>query len=384
MTDGAGPLAGYRVLEVGHMLAGPFCGLLLADLGAEVVKIEGPKGDIARTVSPHSVGPHNSYFASLNRNKASVVLDLSDGADRARFHELARGAHALVTNLRPSAIKKLGLTYEALAAVNPSLVCVALTGYGLEGPHAERPAYDYVIQALTGVMTLTGEPGGPPCKAGYSAVDNSAGIMAALGLVAKLVEGRGGQVDVSLHDTMLSQLNYLASGWLNGNDLPERREGGGHPYIVPAQVFPTADGHLALFITHDDFWRRFAEVAGRTDWLEDPAFATMAGRSASRDRVVAEIGAVLSTRTTAEWVEALEPRGVVVAGVQDLAASLASDLVASRAMVAEIETEAGPLRLLGNPFKIAGVTPVYTAPPLLGEGLPEDGPSPALSTAGLS
>jgi crotonobetainyl-CoA:carnitine CoA-transferase CaiB-like acyl-CoA transferase len=206
----SGPLSGIVVLEVGHMLAGPYCGMLLADLGAEVIKIEPREGDIGRRVSPHTIGAHNAYFASLNRSKKSVVLDLASDEGRAALHGLAARAHALVTNLRPAAIRKLGLTYETLKNANPRLVCVALTGYGLEGGHADRPAYDYVIQALTGVMAITGEPGSPPAKTGYSAVDNSAGMMGALGLLAKIVEGKGGQVDVSMHDVMLSQLNYLA------------------------------------------------------------------------------------------------------------------------------------------------------------------------------
>jgi len=223
----SGPLNGIRVLEVGHVLAGPYCGMLLADLGAEVIKIEPPEGDMARRISPHSIGPHNAYFASLNRGKKSVVLDLAADAGRAALRGLAAEAHALITNLRPAAIRKLGLDYASLKEANPKLVCVALTGYGLDSRYAERPAYDYVVQALTGIMAITGEPGGPPTKAGYSAVDNSAGIMAALGLLAKIIEGKGGQIDVSMYDVMLSQLNYLAGAWLNAGEqtleiTPER------------------------------------------------------------------------------------------------------------------------------------------------------------------
>ena len=211
----SGPLAGVRVLEIGHMLAGPYCGLLLADLGAEVIKIEPPEGDIARQIGPHRSGPHNLYFASLNRGKRSLVLDLATDAGQRALHAQAARVQALVCNLRPGVIRRLGLDYATLRAHNPRLVCVALTGYGLDGIDTDLPAYDYIIQALTGVMQLTGEPDGPPVKTGYSAVDNSSGIMAALGLVAKLHEGRGGQVDVALHDVMLSQLNYLAAAWLN-------------------------------------------------------------------------------------------------------------------------------------------------------------------------
>ncbi|MEW6272169.1 MAG: CoA transferase [Thermodesulfobacteriota bacterium] len=361
------PLQGIRVVEVGHMLAGPYCGLLLADLGAEVIKVEPPEGDLARQIGPHTVGPHNVYFASLNRNKKSVVLDLTTAEGQAGLHRLVREAHALVTNLRPSAIRKLALTYDALRAVNPRIVCVALTGYGLEGPFADRPAYDYVIQAMTGVMALTGAPDGPPVKTGYSAVDNSAGIMAALGLLAKIVEGKGGQVDVAMYDVMLSQMNYIASAWLNAGERPQRYDRSAHPYIVPAQLFRTRDAWLALFVTHDEFWRRFAEVAGQPGWLADPAFATMEGRRVNRERVVAEIQQVLERDDTAAWVRRLTPLGVVAAGVEALEDALASEHVAARDMLVEMPTPHGPLRAVGIPIKVDRATRTTTLPPLLDE-----------------
>ena len=361
------PLAGIRIIEVGHMLAGPYCGMLLADLGAEVIKVEPPEGDIGRRISPHTIGPHNAYFASLNRNKKSVVLDLTAAADRFLFNDLVRSSHALLTNLRPSAIRKLALTYDALSHINRRIVCVALTGYGLEGPFTDRPAYDYVIQAMTGVMGLTGDPGGPPIKTGYSAVDNSAGIMAAVGLLAKIVEGNGGQVDVAMYDVMLSQLNYIAGAWLNAGEQPQRHRQSAHPYIVPAQLFPTRDSWLMLFITHDDFWRRFAAEAGPPTWLSDPAFATMEGRRRNRERVLAAIEEVLSTDDTQTWVRRLAPLGVVVAAVESLEQALASEQVAARNMVVEMDTPAGPLRAVGNPIKTGPEVPANRLPPLLGE-----------------
>jgi len=364
----SGALSGIRVLEIGHMLAAPYCGLLLADLGAEVIKIEPPEGDIGRRISPHWVGPHNVYFASLNRNKRSVVLDLASDAGQRALHALAADAHALITNLRPGAIRKLGLTYDKLRATNPKLVCVALTGYGLDSPLAERPAYDYVIQALTGIMAITGEPGGPPTKTGYSAVDNSAGIMAALGLLAKIIEGKGGQIDVAMYDVMLSQLNYLAAGWLNAGDAPQRHSHSAHPYIVPAQLFRTQDDWLAVFITHDDFWRRFAAELDRPDWISNPKFATMDGRRTNRTTVLEAIQAVLLSDTTANWVRRLAPLGVVVSGVETLEAALAGEHAAHRKMVTEIATPAGPIRLAANPIKVVGEPDrAAAAPPVLGE-----------------
>jgi len=363
----SGPLSGIVVLEAGHMLAGPYCGMLLADLGAEVIKIEPPEGDIARRVSPHQVGGHNAYFASLNRSKKSVVLDLASDAGRAALRGLAARAHALIVNLRPAAIRKLGLTYDALKDANPKLVCVALTGYGLEGSHAERPAYDYVIQALTGVMAITGEPGGPPAKTGYSAVDNSAGMMGALGLLAKIVEGKGGQIDLSMHDVMLSQLNYLAGAWLNAGERAQRMPRSAHPYIVPAQVFETRDGWLVVFISHDEFWRRFCREAGRPEWLEDPRFATMAGRRENREAVLAALVPLFKGGTTASWMARLAPLGVVAAPVETLEQSLGSDLTKERGMLVAIEAGGATIRAVGNPIRIAGTPQEYGPPPRLGE-----------------
>lgn len=362
-----GPLSGIRVIEVGHMLAGPYCGLLLADMGAEVIKIETAEGDIARTVSPHFIGPHNAYFASLNRNKKSVVIDLASDIGQTQLEELVGRSHALITNLRPSAIKKLGLTYNHLSRWNKQIVCVALTGYGLEGPYAESPAYDYVIQALTGVMALTGDPSAPPTKAGYSAVDNSTGLVAAIGLLAKIVEGKGGQVDVAMYDVMLSQLNYLAGAALNTGEVVERLANSSHPYVVPAQIFPTADGWLTLFITHDKFWHKFCREVGHPQWIDDPQFATMASRRQNREVVLSAIGEVLMTATAAEWVRRMAPLGVVAAEVGSLKQALESDLARSRGLVVTLGDGSQALRAVASPLKFDGYTPHYGLPPLLNE-----------------
>jgi crotonobetainyl-CoA:carnitine CoA-transferase CaiB-like acyl-CoA transferase len=356
-----------RVLDLTQIMAGPTCGMLLADLGAEVIKIEPPEGDIARRVSPHMIGPHNAYFASLNRSKKSVVLDLASAEGQAALRGLAARAHALIVNLRPAAIKKLGLTYTALKEVNAKLVCVALTGYGLEGSYADRPAYDYVIQALTGVMAITGDPGGPPAKTGYSAVDNSAGMMGALGLLAKIVEGKGGQIDLSMYDVMLSQLNYLAGAWLNAGERAERMPRSAHPYIVPAQVFETSDGWLVVFISHDEFWRRFCMEAGRPDWITDERYATMAARRHNRAAVLAELDPLFKSGTAASWCARLAPLGVVVAPIESLEQALASDLAREREMVVAIACAEGTIRAVGNPLRIAGTLREYGPPPLLGE-----------------
>ncbi|CAD6558045.1 CaiB/BaiF CoA transferase family protein [Paraburkholderia sabiae] len=362
-----GPLDGIRVIEIGHMLMGPYCGMLLADLGAEVIKIEPPEGDIGRSISPHAIGPHNAYFASLNRNKQSVVLDLASDPGKQALAAMVRDAHALVTNLRPSAIRKLGLTYDKLREHNERIVCVALTGFGLDSPHAELPAYDYVIQALTGIMHLTGDPDGPPTKAGFSAVDNSTGIMGAVGLLAKIVEGRGGQVDVAMFDVMVSQLNYVAGAVLNGGEQPARHALSSHPYIVPAQLFKTRDDWLMIFITHDNFWRIFTQRVGHPEWITQPEFATMAARRAHRATVIDALSAMFASETTQHWLDLLASSGVVVSRLASIAEALDSAQAQARGLVVEIESEAGPLKVVGNPIHIDGAHTRYGVPPLLGE-----------------
>ena len=363
----SGPLAGIRVLEVGHMLAGPFGGMMLADLGADVIKIEPLDGDVSRRVGSLSVDGHNVYFASLNRNKRSVHVDLTTEEGQAQLGELARTAHALLVNLRPSTIKKLGLTYESLRRYNPKIVCVALTGYGLDGPAAEWPAFDYVIQARVGVAALTGDPDGPPTLPGYSAVDNSSGITAALALVAKVLEGKGGQVDVSLFDAMLAQLNYKAAAYLNGGERPPRHRLGAHNFYVPAQLFETADGYLALFVTTDSMWRRLCAGVDRDEWADDPRFVDMHARFDNRTQLLELLGARLQESTATEWEERLRPLGLAVGAVKELADALDGELVRERGMVVEIETSDGPLRVLANPIRFDDGESEYNPPPRLHE-----------------
>jgi len=342
------PLAGIKILEVGTMLAGPYATMMLADLGAEVTKIEPPTGDISRQVS-------DSYFASLNRGKRSVCLELGTDPGRQRLAELVTQSHALLVNLKPSAIKRLGLTYDDLKVHNDRIVCVAITGFGLHG--GDDPAFDYIVQAATGIAALTGDPDGPPTLPGYSSADNSTGLTAALGLLAQIVSGRGGQVDVCLRDVMLSQLNYRAAAYLNDGIAPQRLPNGAHSFYVPAQLFPTGDGYLALFITHDKFWRSFVAEAG-LDCGGVP-FPTMAQRAARRDEVLAVVTAALSADTAGNWERRLKPLGIPVAAVRGLPDALAAapDLVVS----------AGDYRLVASSVRVDGYTPDYRPPPALGQ-----------------
>jgi crotonobetainyl-CoA:carnitine CoA-transferase CaiB-like acyl-CoA transferase len=326
------------------MLAGPYAAMMLADLGAEVTKIEPPGGEISRQVG-------DSYFASLNRGKRSVCLDLNAEHGRARLAELVAESHALLVNLKPSAIRRLGLTYDTLRRWNERIVCVAITGYGLAG--GDAPAFDYLIQAATGIAALTGEPGGPPTLPGYSSADNSVGLTAALGLVAQVLSGRGGQIDVSMRDVMLSQLNYRAAAYLNDGIEPRRLPAGAHSYYVPAQLFPTADGYLALFVTHDAFWKSFAAEAGIA------GFPTMAERTTRRDELIAVVTAALAADTAAGWESRLRPLGVPVAAVRTLPEALTE--------ARDVIVTAGRFQLVGSPIRIGGYEPDYRSPPSLGE-----------------
>jgi crotonobetainyl-CoA:carnitine CoA-transferase CaiB-like acyl-CoA transferase len=367
MTLPAGPLSGLRVLEVGHILAGPFAGMLLADMGADVIKVESAEGDLSRNVGSQYVGDHNVYFASINRNKRSVHIDLATPEGQAQLGELASTADALIVNMRPSAIRKLGLDYASLRRYNPKIVCVAVTGYGLDGPAAERPAFDYIIQADTGIAAMCGEPDAAPTLAGYSIVDNSSAIMAALALLAKVHEGKGGQVDVSLYDVMLAQLNYKAAAYLNGGVVPPRTHLGAHSFYVPAQLFETASGYLALFVTHDEFWRRLCDELGWSEWVSDPRFSTMHARFANREELLGALSARLKEATALEWEQRLQPLGIPCGAAMELADVLDGEFLRSRDMVATMETDAGPLRVLGNPVRFDGERGAYQPPPRLHE-----------------
>ncbi len=327
------------------MLAGPYATMLLADLGAEVIKIEPPGGEISRQVS-------DSYFASLNRNKQSVCLDLRSEAGRQRLGELVANSHALLVNMKPSAIKRLGLTYEALRKFNERIVCVAMTGFGLDGGddpgvRLRHPGGDgrggddwrsvRAADACLGTRRPTTRLGWPRRSACSRRSSRAA----------------GGQVDVSLRDVMLSQLNYRASAYLNDGAAPQRYPFGAHSYYVPAQLFSTADGVLALFITHDAFWKSFAAEAG----IE--GFPTMAERAANRDEVLAVVAAALATDTAAGWESRLRPLGIPAAAVRTLPEALEA--------TPEAVVTAGDFRLVGSPIRIAGYEPDYRPPPSLDE-----------------
>jgi len=335
------PLDGIRVLELCHFLAGPYAGLVLADLGADVLKVEDPSHpDDARSMGPHFQGDQSLYFLALNSGKRSIGVRLATAEGRAIVEDLVRTADVVIDNYRPGVLAKFGLGHDALHQVNPAIVTCSLSGFGETGPDALRAGYDYTIQALAGVMSLAGEPDSPPTKAGISYVDHSGGVAAALGVCAALVErartGVGSHVDLALFDVQVSMLTYLASWQRNRGAEFARTANSAHPSLVPAQNFRTADGHLALFVGNDGMWRRLAGALGDPE-LAAERYATREGRLRARDDVIARVQTVLLGATSREWESRLGAVGVACGTVNDVAAALAEPQTAARSLVVQNE-----------------------------------------------
>jgi crotonobetainyl-CoA:carnitine CoA-transferase CaiB-like acyl-CoA transferase len=371
LPDAARPLRGTRVLAVEQYGAGPYATLVLADLGAEIIKIEPPgRGDIGRHVPPYAEGNDSLFFQSLNRNKRSVALDLKHPEGRALFHRMVARSDAVFANVRGRSPGTLGLTYEHLRVHNPAIVCTFLTGYGRSGPRADQPAYDYIVQALTGMAAMGGEPGGPPARAGISVVDFSAGLAAAVGLLAALhrarISGEGGDVDASLFSTALSMTNYVASWALTRRYQPERLRHGAHPSIVPSQLFEAQDGWLMVMCQTDAFFRELAERIDAPALAGDARYATMTSRLEHRDALLSELEVRFRERTVAAWLERLEGH-VPVAPVNDLWAALNDPQVSAQELVAGYDHPTfGAIRQVAGPVRASAPPPPPRAAPALG------------------
>ncbi len=375
MSDPAAlPLDGVRILAFTQLGAGPFGLMHLADLGAEVIKVEDPstRGDEARTVPPfNDPAAHDGlYFQSLNRGARSLTLDLRKDGARAILHRLVGRVDAVFNNMRGDLPAKLGLDYAALAPANPRIVCCALTGFGRTGPRRGEPAYDYLLQAYAGFMSVSGEPEAPPTKSGVSVVDFSGGILAALALMIGLhrvrTTGEGCDVDVSLFDTALSYLNYMAAWTLNRDWRPERQPGGAHQSLVPSQSFQTADGWLVIMVMKEKFWTRLVERLELPVLAADPRFRTFADRLANRAALAPILRDAFLRRTTAAWLERLRGH-VPVAPVYGVEEALDDEQARAREMVVEVlHPVFGPMRQVGCPIKIDGVAPRYRPASALG------------------
>ncbi|OGA79355.1 MAG: CoA-transferase [Betaproteobacteria bacterium RIFCSPLOWO2_12_FULL_65_14] len=368
------PLTGVRIVAVEQYGAGPFGTQQLADLGAEVIKIENPAegGDVGRLVGPHYFGAGDShFFEAFNRNKKSLTLNLKNPEARAVFADLVKSADATFDNLRGDLAGKLGLTYADLAAHNPRIVCAHLSAYGRTGSRAAWPGYDYLMQAEAGYLCLTGEPDGPPARFGLSIVDMMTGVTAVMGLLAGIIDaranGRGRDIDVSLFDVALANLNYVAAWYLNEGAQVKREPRSAHPSLTPSQLYRTQDGWLFVMCNKEKFWPLLAQAIGRPEWATHPDYANYKARLAHRNQLTREMDEVLGTATTAEWLERLSGT-VPVAPVYDLAQALDNPFVREQGRIMEAPHPArGKIRTLASPIRCPGEAEKIGIAPALGE-----------------
>lgn len=366
------PLDGIRILSIEQYGAGPWASLYLADMGAEVIKIEDPSaGDFARASGPHFLGDNDSqFFQTFNLGKKSLALDIRRPEGMSVLRRLCVGADAVLNNLRGDMPGKLGLTYAALSPANPRLVCAHLSGYGRSGPRAAWPAFDYLMQAEAGYLHLTGEPDAPPTRMGLSVIDYITGITTAFALTAALLgaarSGRGRDVDVTLYDVAIHQLSYPATWYLNEGDVAQRRPRAGHPSVVPCEVYPTADGQIFLMCVLPKFWEALCGIIGQPGLPADLRFATARGRFANRDALAAILDAALMQHPTAHWMGLMAGR-VPAAPVLTLAQALDNPYLADSGGIA---TPGHPLRpgfrTLASPLRLDGQRPAARPAPALG------------------
>ena len=368
------PLVGLRVLAVEQYGAGPCGTAYLADLGAEVIKIENHKdgGDVGRHVGPHFFGEDDShFFQTFNRNKKSLTLDLKHPEGQAVFHKLVASADAVLDNLRGDLPKKLGVCYPALREINPRIVCAHLSAYGREGSRTAWPGYDYLMQAEAGHMTMTGEPDGPPTRYGLSIVDIMTGLVAAFGLLAGVVgaraSGLGLDVDTSLFDVALHNLNYPGTWYLNGGTVTGRTARSAHPSLVPSQLYRTADGWIFIMCNKEKFWGLLADELGHPEWRNDVELCNFEARRKHRDRVTRELDGALTTNTTAHWLSKLSGK-IPVSPVFDVAQALDNPFVHERDSVLDYAYDDGrQAKMIANPIRVHGVTLPARAAPRMGE-----------------
>ncbi len=365
-------LTDIRILDLSRVLAGPYCTMVLADYGAEVIKVEEPGGgDGTRAWGPPWVGDQSAYFLAANRNKRSITVDLKAAEGRQMIHALAAQSDVVIENFKVGGAAKLGIDYATLAALNPRLVYCSITGYGQSGPYQDRPGYDFIIQAQGGVMSITGPEQGEPYKVGVAIADITTGLFAATAILAALHEraqsGRGQAIDVALLDSQIAWLANVAQNYLATGESPARY-GNAHPSIVPYESFPTADGFIAVGIGTDAQYRKFCVAAGRPELAGDPRFATNAARVEHRRDLIPQLQAIFRTQPTATWLELFAALGVPAGPINDVATALEDPHVQARGMVQEVDhPTAGRIKLLGPVAKF-GRTPatVRSAPPPLG------------------
>ena len=367
-----GLLDGIQVLDVSRVLTGPYCSMMLADAGAEVTKIEMPgRGDDTRAWGPPFVGGESSYFLSVNRNKKSVTVNMKAPEGRSIILALAARSDVFLENFVPGVAERLGLDYASVRAVNPRIVYCSISGFGQEGPYRDRPAYDIILQGMGGLQGITGEPGQPPVRIGVAVADISGGMFAAFAIAAALTHrertGMGERIDVSLFDSQLAWLTYMAGYYFATGKNPERA-GSRHPTIVPYQAFATRDGYLNVAVGNDDIFRRFCEALGRPELARDQRFDTNPRRVEHRGELEPLLEAALAARTTAEWMAVLNEHAVPAGPIYRISDIVADPQVVARHTVMEVKHPmAGSVRLFGPPFRSLDERGPDTPPPLLGE-----------------
>jgi crotonobetainyl-CoA:carnitine CoA-transferase CaiB-like acyl-CoA transferase len=366
------PLDGVRVIDLTRVLAGPYATMLLADMGAEVIKVEEPgKGDDTRAW-PAFAGGESTYFMSVNRGKKSLTLDLKADAGKTILRKLLAGADVLLENFRPGTLGRLGFGWEAVHALNPRLVYGSISGFGESGPESSRPGYDLIVQGESGLMDLTGFPDGPPVKVGNSIADLASGTMAAHGIVLALFArertGVGQKVEVAMLEVMAALLTYQGQGYLTTGASPKRR-GNQHPSIVPYEVFEAADGYLTVGVANNSLWTRFCQGIGRPELASDSRFDTEAKRVERRDELVPLLAAVFRAGSAADWLARLERAGVPAGKIKSVGEALESEHLRARgAIVSVIHPTAGRMRIVGPPIRLHGTPAEAATPaPLLGE-----------------
>ena len=362
------PLADVRILAIEQFGAGPWGTLQLADLGAEVIKIEDPAagGDVGRYVPPFQEGEHSLFFETFNRNKKSLSLDLRHDDARGVFEDLVRVSHVVYSNLRGDQPKRLRLTYEDLKTVNPRIVCCSLSGFGMTGPRASEGGYDYMMQGLAGWMSLTGDPEGPPTKSGLSLVDLSGGYASAIAVLAALWRARrdgvGCDCDVSLFETALHELMYVGTWAASRGYVPPRRRNSAHPSIVPFQAFPTTDGWIVVACPKQKFWEALCVAIGRPELASDPRFDDFAARDRNRDELEPILESVFGKRSSEEWLAVLHEAGVPSSAVNDVPAAL------DEARLVEYDhPQLGTVRQVASPLRMSGIEPPARRAPERGE-----------------
>lgn len=355
-------LSGIVVLELSRVLAGPWCGMQLADLGADVIKLEPFEGDDTRGLGPPFKDGLSAYFACCNRNKRSLAIDLRAPAARPLVEALVREADVLIENYRTGAAEALGVGYAELSAINPRLIYCSISGYGRTGPGATRPGYDYVVQAEAGLMAITGDIDGEPHKVGVAVADLATGQNATIAILAALqhrhVSGRGQRIDISLFDTQLSWLANVGSNVLfTGEDAP--RFGNTHPSIVPYQAFHGSDGEFVLAVASEKLWVQTCEALDREDWLREPRYLNNAARVKNREALCEEMDRVFSSETCAHWLQLFDAAGVPAAPINSVKQALEHPVAAARGLRVEL----GGVPLVGSPLNLDATPVAYRRPP---------------------